>query len=187
MNMNVAQSFWNTFIGQLSIELLGGIIGGLIFLFIVLLAFRPKVSICDFICVSQPDGMQDTYFFKFVNKSFFAAHDINIELFSVKKIPMGGGSFNQKLDKLELLLSHVSHIRGRPALLTKKLDNRHCLVVRCHVNLNEILRIETNAILFKVSLKHGLTGLAEVFEQEYGNEEDIRKGKFKPGTKFGSV
>lgn len=179
------QLFWQTFAGQLTIELIGGIVGGLVFLFMVLLVFRPKIKIANFICVNQPDGMQDTYYFKFVNYSFFSAHDINVELFSVRKIPMGGGNFNQKFERIELLLSHISHIPGRPTWFQKRQDNRHCLVVRCHQNLNKILTPETDAILFKISLKHGLTGLAKVYEREYADVHDIREGRFTSGTKFG--
>jgi hypothetical protein len=101
--------FWNTFLGQICIELIGGTIGALIFLFIVLLFFRPKLKVSNFICVNQPDGMQNTYYFKIVNYSKFAAHDINIELFSSRKIPMGGGKFNPKFDKLNLVLSHFTY------------------------------------------------------------------------------
>lgn len=180
-------AFWGTFLGQLSIELIGGTVGSLIFLFIVLFCFRPKLSLGKFICVNKPDGIATTYYFKFANLSFFAAHDISIELFVAKKIPMGGGKFNSKFEKLDLILDHISHVPGRPFKWNTRLDNRHCLVIRCHEDLNTILAVETNAIVLKISLKHGLTGLAEVFEQEYANVEDIKQGKFIPGTKFGVI
>jgi hypothetical protein len=34
-------------------------------------------------------------------------------------------------------------------------------------------------------VKHGLTGLSSVFEQDYAHPEDIKQmKKFKPGSKF---
>lgn len=57
-------------------------------------------------------------------------------------------------------------------------------MVRTFEDLNEILNVEHNAIILRISLKHGLSGLSNVFEHEYGNVEDIKKGKFKPVTKF---
>ena len=97
---------------------------------------------------------------------------------------MGGGAFNSKLDNLNLVLKEVSRIPRRPALWKKRIDNRHCLVIRCHEDLEDILSVPTNGLVIQVSLKHGLTGLSEVFEYEYGNSNDIKKGKFKPGTKI---
>ncbi|MEJ0102124.1 MAG: hypothetical protein WDO19_05985 [Bacteroidota bacterium] len=146
-------SFWNTFWGQMSIELIGGIIGSFIFLFVVLIFFRPKLKLSKFICVNKQNGVNSTYYFKFVNLSFFSAHEINIELFSVKQIPMGDGKFNPKFDQLTLILNHISHIPGRPFKWNKTPDNLHCLVIRCHENLDEILSVETNAIMLKISLK----------------------------------
>jgi len=35
-----------------------------------------------------------------------------------------------------------------------------------------------------ICLKHGLTGLSNVFEQDYANTNDIKHSKFKPGPKF---
>lgn len=181
-------SFWSSFWGQMSIELIGGIIGAFIFLFLVLIFLRPHINISNFICVYRPTGAQPpVYYFKIVNLSFFSAHDVDIELFEVKRIPMGGGKYNSKLEKLNLVLSHISHIPRRPLFWQKRNDNNHCLVIRCHDNLNSILNIETQGIVLKISLKHGLTGLAKVIEQEYGNEEDIKDGKFRTGTNFGIV
>lgn len=181
-----ASSFWGTLLGQLSIELIGGIAGAFLFLFIILFLFRPKLKIGEFICVSTTN-MQDNYSFKIVNKSFFAAHELYIELFAIQNIPMGGGKYNRMYDKLDLVLNRISHISRRRSFWQKTSDNKHCMVIRCNENLRKILSVDTNAVVIKISLRHGLTGLAEVYEQEYGNESDLRNGKFKPGTKIALI
>ncbi|MET0635988.1 MAG: hypothetical protein ABWZ25_08155 [Chitinophagaceae bacterium] len=179
-----ANSFWNSLYGQFVIELIGGTIGALIFLFIVLILFRPNVKICPFICFNQLKGANTIYYFKLVNFSFFPAHDVEIELFSVRKISMGRGLFNNKYEPIPLLLSKISHMPGRAMCFRKSPQNPHCFVIRCGDDLKSILKVDINAIALKISLKHGLTGLARVVEQEFGNVEDLKAGKFKPGTKF---
>jgi hypothetical protein len=175
---------WSTFIGQLSMELASRILASFIFLFIVLFCFKPKIRIAGFLCKVQPVGQPHYYTFKFVNVSYFSAHDVKVELHMLKKIPMGGGEFNNTYTKLSIVNGDISHISGRSIYLKKQAHNPHCIIIRSMEDLHRILSDELSAILLKVSLKHGLTGLAKVFEQEYGNEEDIKKGKFKPGTKF---
>ena len=83
-----------------------------------------------------------------------------------------------------MLNGDISHIPHRLLFWGKNDANPHCITVRSEENLNQILSEESNGICLRVSLKHGLTGLSKVFEQEYGNEQDIKDGKFKPGTKF---
>ncbi|MFN5557594.1 MAG: hypothetical protein ACK48F_15360, partial [Chryseotalea sp.] len=92
-NIATSFNFLETFYGQLLVELLGGMIGSFIFLFIILLILRPKIDIASFICKVQKEG-KAYYTFKFVNKSFFHAHDLKIELYVTKKIPMGRGKYN---------------------------------------------------------------------------------------------
>jgi hypothetical protein len=97
---------------------------------------------------------------------------------------MGAGKFNNEYHKLTLLNGSISHIPGRLPFWGKDDANPHCVTVRSNENISQILSDEANGIMLKVSLKHGLTGLCKVFEQEYANEQDIRIGKFKSGTKF---
>lgn len=176
--------FWGTFLGQFYIELLGGTISALIFLFLLLWLFKPKVSMANFICFNTTGGY---YVFKFVNMSCFAAHDIHVELHKIRRIPMGSGLVNNEYEKLSLVNGHISHVPGRAFKINKNKANPHCILVRSHENINTILRDDMNAVALKISLKHGLTGLSNVFEQEFGNPEDVRTGKFKPGTKFGNI
>jgi hypothetical protein len=175
---------WESFSGQLQLHLLGGILSAFIFLFIVLFFFKPKIRIAKFLCKPKDS---EFYIFKLVNVSFFSAHDLHVELYKIRRIPMGGGQFNNEYEKLTLLNSQISHIPQRPMFWKKNKDHPHCITVRSKENLNEILKQDTNAISLKVSLKHGLTGLHGVFEREYATEPDIQAGRFKPGTKFGII
>jgi hypothetical protein len=180
-------AYWNSFWGQFTIELLGGIIGSFIFLFMVLIFLKPKVRVAKFLCKLGTSSGNPLYIFKFVNLSFFSAHEVNIELLRIRRIPMGNGDINHEYEKLNLKNSFISHLPSRPTFWQRDKSNLHCIVVRSNDDLNAILKDEMQGVIIKVSLKHGLTGLSNVFEYEYGNEADIKTGKFKPGTKFGVI
>jgi len=179
--------FWGTFWGQFTIELIGGIIGAFIFLFIVLIFMKPKVKIADFLCRINPNGGASFYMFKFVNISFFDAHEIKVELYKIRRIPMGGGDFNNEYKQLTLVNGNISQIPGRLFFWQSNKANPHCVTVRSTEDINTILSDDANGISLRVSLKHGLTGLSNVFEQEYGDVQSIKTAKFKPGTKFGTI
>lgn len=106
-------SYWGTFWGQSIIEFVGGIIGSFIFLLLVLWLLKPKISIAPFLCnVVNNEGA--FYVFKMVNLSFFAAHEIKLELHTIHKIPMGGkGLINNRYNQLDLTNSQISHVPGR--------------------------------------------------------------------------
>jgi hypothetical protein len=178
---------WGTFWGQFTIELTGGILGSFTFLFVVLIFLKPKVKIADFLCKIIPSQGEPYYIFKLVNRSFFDAHDLTIELHSIRRIPMGNGYINNEYSKLTLLNGHISQVPARPFFWRNNKANPHCIIVHSTENLNKILSNELHGIMLRVSLKHGLTGLSNVFEQEYANETEIKSGKFKPGSKFGVV
>ncbi len=173
---------WSHFLFGLTYSILAS----LIFLFIVLILFKPIIRISSFLCKESNNENTNQFFyvFKFVNISFFPAHDIKIELHKIKKIPMGNGKFNNSYHRLTLLSQEIFHIPARLYFGKKNDANPHCVTLRTTENINSILSDQFNAIKLRVCLKHGLTGLSKVFEQEYANESEIKDGKFKPGTKF---
>ncbi|MGB8192943.1 MAG: hypothetical protein WCF67_13530 [Chitinophagaceae bacterium] len=179
--------YWNTFWGQAVIEIFGGTTSSLLFLFLVLFLFKPKVRVSYFLCKVQPPEQAAYFLFKFVNLSFFPAYDISVELYKIRKIPMGDRTYNNEFSRLSLVNANISHVAGRSFYWNKKPDNPHCVLIRSVENLSEILSDEMTGIVLKISLKHGLTGLSKVFEREYCQESDIKKGKFKSGTKFGVI
>ncbi len=167
--------FWGTFWGQL----LGDILGAFVFLFLILLLLRPKVRIAPFLC-----KISDNYHFKFVNVSIFDAHDIKAELYEIRKVPMGNGDFNNTYRKLALQNGEIAYLPKRPLLWQKNKDYPHCMTVRTSEDISGILSDETAAVLIRVSLRHGLTGLSSVFEQDYAGDQQIKTSKYKPGSKF---
>lgn len=177
---------WSNFWGQLTIELIGGFLSSLIFLYFVLLLFKPKVKIAPVLCKKNIAG-QIYYSFKFVNTSFFAAYEVKVELFRIKKIPMGKGNYNSEYKNLILLNSNISIIRARKRFWQEDRTYHHCLTVRTMEDIESILADEYQGVCVRVSLKHGLTGLPGVFEQEYGTQQDLRIGKFEPGGKFTQI
>lgn len=180
-------AYWNGFWGQFTIELFGGTLGSFIFLFLVLILLKPKVRIAGFLCKVNITTGKPLYIFKFVNLSFFPAHEVNVELHRIKRISMGNGQINHSYEKLSLNNSFISHIPKRPTFWQRNKSNLHCIIVQSSEDLDATLKDEMQGIVIKVSLKHGLSGLSNVFEYEYGNETDIKTGKFKPGTKFGII
>jgi hypothetical protein len=175
--------FWSTLWGQLSIELFGGIAGAFIFLLLILIFLRPSIRIAGFLCQYNINGQQ-FFIFKFVNCSFFSAHEIKVELFKIRRIPMGAGAHNNEFEKLSIVNGSISHIPKRPFFWQKNLANPHCITVRSIEDISAILLDEMQAIIIKIHLKHGLTGLSRVFEQEFASPADVKMGKFRPGTKF---
>jgi hypothetical protein len=160
------------------------IVASLVFLFIVLFLFKPKIKIAPYLCKVANVGAVPYYSFKFVNMSFFPAHDVKIELHKIRKIPMGEGKYNNEREKLELVNGQVSHVPGRALFWNRKDTDPHCLTVRSIENIGEILNDPYNGISLQVGLRHGLTGLSKVLDQEYGSGTTIANGRFKPGTKF---
>jgi hypothetical protein len=159
-------------------------VASLIFLFIVLILFKPKIRIAPFLCKLADPGEPVYFSFKFVNRSLFSAHDVKIELYKIRKIPMGRGKYNNEREKLTLVNGQVSHIPGKTFFWNRKDADPHCVTVRSTENIGEILNDVHNGISLQVGLKHGLTGLSKVFDQEFGSGTTIVNGRFKPGPKF---
>lgn len=177
--------FWGTFWGQFTIEIVGGILSGLIFLFVVLIFFRPKVNISPFICrVFPSNGGAPYYCFKFVNRSYFAAHNVNVELRSLKRIPMGEGVFNEQSNELSLRKKHIMQVNRRPFKGRGDSVQSHCIVLGTDQDLNLLLADVHTSIELKISLTHGLTSLSNVFVAEYVHPTSVRDGQFKSGPKF---
>lgn len=161
------------------------LISSLIFLFLVLIFFKPKLKISPFICKSILEFENDeVHVIKLVNKSWFSAYDIKVELHLLHKYPTPpSGMMNKRYTPLNLKLNNISHIPAyRPFILRKEAD--HAIRIRTGENLSALLEEPNNLIELKVSLRHGLTGLSKVYKQEYADVCEVRKGKFSYGTKF---
>lgn len=163
----------------------GSLIASFIFLFLVLILFKPKIKISPFMCRYKHDEIdkQEFYFIKIVNLSFFGAYDINAELLELDRYPALNGMMNTRYKSLTLVSNKVSHI---PGYLPSKLrrDAPYAVRLRTKEDIASILNSEYKSVVIKISLRHGLTGLVKVHSKEYVNPEDIRDRKFNYGLKF---
>jgi len=164
------------------------IVASFIFLFLVLLFFKPKVRLSPFVCKGRfMEGDNIDYFFiKIINVSFFSAYDVSVELLEVDSYPTINGQMNNRFIPLTLVLNHISNIPGyRPSWIRKNAP--YAIRVRTVEDINKILSSDYKSVMVKVTLRHGLTGLVKVLTKEYTDCGQIKNGKFDYGLKFGSV
>lgn len=167
-------------------DLLTNLSASFVFLFLVLIFFKPKIIISPYICKGKYLGADQTdyYFIKIINISIFSAYDVSIELLEVDSYPMPNGQMNKRFRPLSLILHKVSHIAGyRPSWIRKNAP--YALRIRTSENLEKILNDDYKAVMIKVSSRHGLTGLVKIHSKEYVDITQLKKGKFSYGLKFG--
>jgi len=174
-----AASFW--------LGVLASIIGSLVFLFLVLLLFKPKIKISPFVSkYSSPfEGEGIVFYIKIVNRSLFNAYDIKAELYMLERYPTPpAGMMNVRATPLSLVSGQLSSLdRYLPLWMRKAAD--HCIRFRTLDDLEQILADERKSVEFRVILRHGLTGLSKVHSQEYSDLSEIRNGRFTYGPSFG--
>lgn len=159
-----------------------------IFLFLVLLLFKPKIRISPFVCKGKfiEDDPTNYYFIKLINISIFSAYDVKMELLQVDRYPTGNGQMNCRFTNLSLVLDNISHFSGyRPSWWRR--DAPYAIRVRTKANLEAILTNDYKSVMIKVSLRHGLTGLVKVYSKEYTDINQIKNVKFGYGLKFGDL
>ncbi|HVY73311.1 MAG TPA: hypothetical protein VG890_00685 [Puia sp.] len=162
------------------------LVASLLFLFILLFLFKPRIKICPFICktTSQFEGESTVYFFKIVNSSIFSGNDVKVELNVLERYPTPPtGMMNTRTIPLRLVSDHLCNIEpSRPKWIRKEAN--HCVRFRTKENLEEIVNNDFKSVEFKVYLRHGLTGLVKVFTQEYADNSLIKNAKHAYGPKF---
>ena len=170
------------------LNVLCSLIGSFIFLFLVLIMFKPKIVISPFVCKGKFANADPSfyYFIKVINISLFSAYDVNVELLQIDYYPAGKGQMNTRQISLSLVEGSIRKIPGyRPSWIRKNAP--YAVKVRTTENLEEILAQDAKAIAVKVSLRHGLTGLVKVGSKEYNDESQVKMGKFAYGLKFGPL
>ena len=159
------------------------LIASLLFLFVVLFIFKPKIRIAPFICKPTDDI---PYYFKIVNMSLFIAYDIKVELAEVVKYPIPPGKTNKRQTDLSLVLDNFLYLPPyRPLWFRGTAD--HAVTFRTTENLIKILSDDQKSIEINISLKHGLTGFSKVYKYEYCDISEIKEGRFAYGTKFATI
>lgn len=153
-----------------------------IFLFIVLLLFKPKIKISHFVCKNTANFEQGKtqYMIKIVNHSLFPAYDVKVELHKLQRYAVSKDKMNTRELPLTLILDGTTDIECYRPEWMRKAD--HCIRFRTADNLDEILLDDFNSIEVKITLKHGLTGLVKVFTEEYTTRANVKYGTFTYGT-----
>lgn len=162
------------------------IVASFIFLFLVLIFFKPKILVSPHICKGRLNDTDTTiyYFIKIINISLFSAHDIKIDLELVDKYVAENSQMNTRQTQLTLVCDRGSHIPGyRPSWWRKNAP--YAVRIRSTENLTELLADDHKSIRVKISLRHGLTGLVKVKTKEYTDPSHIKSGRFKYGLNFG--
>ena len=168
-------------------NMLCSIAGSFIFLFLILLFFKPKVLVSPFICKGKFMNEEPLfYFIKIINISLFSAYDVKVELLKVDWSPAGKNQMNNRFTSLSLVSDKISHIPGyRPSWIRKNAP--YAIRIRTTENLSELLADDYKSVMVKISLRHGLTGLVKICSKEYVDISQVKPGKFKYGLKFGPL
>ena len=188
---------WENQLVSFAVNILSGILVSLFFLFLLLKFYRPKIIISNLIC-STPEafvkedgqsGIRKKYSFKILNTSIYNAFDATFELFSMESITHTSGKNNLRIKRLSLRTSNMTNIkRYRKNYLEK--DPHALFAILLHTNepLETYLSKEYNYLELRVTLRHGLTGLAETFTQHFPDTSVINNEcKFEFGKKIGVI
>lgn len=157
--------------------LLLNILASAIFILLLLFLLKPKIKISHFIC--KNDGFQ----FKIVNRSFFTAYDVKVELCINLKALSNDGMLSNNYRPISLTVNSVFQIPPfRPLFIRSSTPN--AVRFRTYENLDAILAESEKSIIFMVSARHGFSGIPGVFSHEYFDVTDIKIGEFTSGNKF---
>jgi hypothetical protein len=172
------------------LSITASLISSVIFIFLLLLWLRPNVKISPVLCQQKDTfdspSCRDCYLFKVVNLSWFSAYDISVELSSLVSYPVKDG-MNFRFFPLTLKVDKLNFIAPYRPRWFKKNYGEYAMLFRTYENLREILDNERNSIKIQVTLRHGLTGLSKVYNMDYVNCSDVKKGHFAFGKNFNVV
>jgi hypothetical protein len=171
------------------INILCSIVASFVFLFSILIFMRPSIKISTDVAKERGEDGADLYLFKFVNHSYFKAFDVYAELYQLQKIPIKDGiniGFNTRLTKIDLPVDRITNFDAYPNALhtlfyKKNNEASFAYRIKCKTNLDEILNDEYKLIQLQITLRHGLTGLSEVFVQNYTDKNQLKQGSFAFG------
>jgi hypothetical protein len=103
---------------QFWLSVLTSFIASFIFLFTILILFKPKILISRHICRGQlkKDDPVLYCFIKIINWSLFSAYDVKVELLQNEEYTSEKSQKNSRNINLSLVVDQISHIPGyRPS------------------------------------------------------------------------
>lgn len=180
--------FDGSFVQGLIVEM----IGSFLFIIFLLYALRPKFAISPVIIkyVDRNTG-QMKYSVKVINQSIFAAIDVEVHLSYYSLVPAANARPHKDNKTLSLLKNTYSYVPNR---FNK--DNEFALWFSTGEILENFMNPPTqpgvqqvtNTVLFRVIMRHSLTGLTTAKEQEYtAIGQIIENHYFKSGHTFDTV
>lgn len=159
------------------------IVASFIFIFALLVFFKPKFEIVQFIAKNDSpfDNIKDICFsFKIINKSLFGAYDIEARA-NYYNIRQGeNGIVNKIFSKIELKTSKINFIPGNKPFKKNYGDN--CIQFFTYEDLSEAMKKNTTHVQFQIMARHSLTGLNNIFTYEFVSKAAIIEGRFKEGN-----
>jgi hypothetical protein len=172
---------------EIILSFLVNIVSSFIFLFAVLYLLRPKLAVATKICKQEmciPGESEPSYLFKIVNRSYFDAFDVHLELLQLTQVKVTSKGINERGKPLPMKRNEIKHIP--PFMSTAKCEERsyarHAILFRTHENLERILNDENQTLQLRIILRHGLTGLSRLYKTDYINKYDIEEGEFEFGN-----
>lgn len=181
--------FWT----NVYIEFFGGLITSALFL-VMLSLLRPRVKISPHIAKFDDRGTT-RYLIKFYNRSpWTKIFDVKMELHLCKPIGAPGGQ-NLKMTSLNLRDNEIWYLSSWENTTFKKKWKRKLRLAYAsyakivsieHEGFEEQWKKDNSMYLsFKVSARHGFSGVHKVFKEEYNDPDTVVKdGKFRLGNTF---
>jgi hypothetical protein len=162
----------------------GSLIASILFLYYILTYLRPQIKISPVIAHYKDLTIpgERRYYFKMINLSRYDAFDLRFRVCELIRIPAGNGKMHEQRKDMRVRFDHMAHVPKFRKIKDGETFAPHALIVTCLDDLLPILDDDNKCVELQVTLRHGLTGLARVFQYEYGNSSVVKNGIFDFGN-----
>lgn len=160
--------------------IISSLIASAIFLYIFLNRLKPRIKISNFISYGnfRNDPNTKAYYFKFINISNSPAFDIRLRLCELIRTPAGNGKLHTHRVDIPLNKDFLTHVPCFKKVKSGDTYAPHAIICTCLEDLKPILEDQNKCIEIQIILRHGLTGLSDVFSAEFSNPKCIKSGDF---------
>lgn len=168
------------FLISLPLGVISGVIASYLFLNWYLNKMKPVIHISPFISNVEHLG-EESYFFKFVNRTNSEIFDVHIECTFHKPV---GDFKGRNLMGTDVLLkdNFASYI---PSESCSDLFNLHARRLRTTQNLLKDWKDDSSFIRLTIIAKHSLSGMNRVFYRDFNSVDCITTKKFISGNDLG--
>ena len=163
---------WPEIFQEFIVAIVAGIVVSFSFLLILLKFMRPKFKISKYICANDNE-----YLFKIINNSIYHAFDVQIELFEMEPYAHTRGSVNVNIRPISLETKNITSIpRFHKKTRSDDPYNLFALLILTKQDLKTFMAKKGSYIEMRVTVRHGLTGLASTIVQQFDDNDVIREG-----------